>query len=316
MKKVMVSALVVTLALLVMPIQSVGAQTLQVSVTIPSFNVTINGKVMDSENDLYPFIVYKGITYMPLTYRMNQFAGLKYEYFDNDYTQNTRFIGIDNRTSGEYVKHDATSANKGNYKAEALDGSVAANSNNIADFYNNASQEYPLLRFRDIVYIPLTWALAVRTLGWKYNFSSEGGLVIDTTQRTRPIIDLGSFQGGPGGGIGKTSYLIGEASYVGYPDTTLGDNYNFYVMFYGKQEVVFDLRNQLSDADYYMNCTLDTNGYINPVHIIAPTINSNIFTILSVKQSASGAKENLLLKIDMTTGKIISSDIIPPKQAA
>ena len=252
---------------------------------------------------------------MPLTYRMNQFAGLKYNYFDNDYTRNTRFIGIDNRTSDEYVKHATTSANKGSYKAEALDGSVAANSNNIAGFYNNASQEYPLLRFRNIVYIPLTWALAVKTLGWKYSFSTEGGLVIDSTQRIRPIIDLAGFQGGPGSGIGRISYLIGETSYIGYPDTTLGDNYNFYIMFFGKQEVVFNLRNQLSGADYYMNCMLDTNGYINPAHNMEPTINSNIFTIISVKQSVGGEKENVLLKVDMTTGAIISSDIVPPKQA-
>lgn len=303
-----------TIIILAYPSQAISATATRVKVEIPTFAIVINGQSIDNRYAQYPFVLYNGITYLPLTYHINQFVGIKIDFYNNDYYRNTRFIGIDNPRINDLIYSTITIENKGNYFADILDCTIAINSNVTSEFFDNITQSYPILKFREILYLPLTWAIARTTLGWQYSFDIKDGLVINSTQRTRPIIQLTSFQGGPAGGIGTTYYYVGKTDYVGYPASTLGGNYYFYIMHYGRKEIAFNLHNQLSCADYYMNCMLDTNGYTNPVHDIKPTLCNGIFTILCVKHNSDGVKENVLIEIDMNIGEITSMEYIPPKK--
>ncbi|MBO5430281.1 MAG: hypothetical protein J6A10_10055, partial [Peptococcaceae bacterium] len=51
-----------------------AAQTVQV--TLPSFDVTLNGQTHSNTYSKYPFIVYKDITYFPMTYYDSRLLGL------------------------------------------------------------------------------------------------------------------------------------------------------------------------------------------------------------------------------------------------
>ncbi len=49
----------------------------KVSVNLPAFKVTINGEVADNNFSQYPLIVYKDITYFPMTYNDCRFLALE-----------------------------------------------------------------------------------------------------------------------------------------------------------------------------------------------------------------------------------------------
>ena len=51
-----------------------AAQTVQV--TLPSFDVTLNGQTHSNTYSKYPFLVYKDITYFPMTYYDSRLLGL------------------------------------------------------------------------------------------------------------------------------------------------------------------------------------------------------------------------------------------------
>jgi hypothetical protein len=71
--------LVVTLVLVItIPAAAYGAQAGNtVSVTLPEFKVTLNGEEVDNSYSKYPLIVYKDITYFPMTYNDCRFLGLE-----------------------------------------------------------------------------------------------------------------------------------------------------------------------------------------------------------------------------------------------
>ena len=48
----------------------------QVTVTVPAFPVTLNGLTIEQTNNQYPSLVYKDITYVPMTYYDAQLLGL------------------------------------------------------------------------------------------------------------------------------------------------------------------------------------------------------------------------------------------------
>lgn len=299
-------AVLLLVSLLLTPVQAAAADTRTVNVSVPEFSITVNGQTMDNKYAQYPFLVYNGITYLPMTYRMNQFAGLKFNWYNNDYYHNTLFVGLAAQTSEQVTRHVSSTANTGSYTAVVLDCAVYANTNKYGEFFDNKSQTYPLLRFRDINYIPLTWDLAVNTLGWKYSFDNENGLVIDTTARIRPIInDRHTFVGGPGSGVYITYYCIFEDAYVGYPNSTWSENYTFTVMKFGQEEKQFSVQDQLTGGDYYLNSQISPNGYAIAGTDFEPTLEGDIFTIHCVRQTNS-ARQNVLVKVDIERGEIIS----------
>ena len=48
-----------------------------VSVGLPAFNITMNDVRIDNNERQYPIIVYKDITYVPMTYNDSRFLGLE-----------------------------------------------------------------------------------------------------------------------------------------------------------------------------------------------------------------------------------------------
>ena len=46
---------------------------------------------------------------------------------------------------------------------------------------NNKEEKYPIFNYNGITYFPLTWAYAVDSFGWSYQWDAENGLRIDTT---------------------------------------------------------------------------------------------------------------------------------------
>ncbi|SHH30671.1 hypothetical protein SAMN02745245_01026 [Anaerosphaera aminiphila DSM 21120] len=142
------------------------------NVTLPKFNVTLNGQKVENEYSKYPLIVYKDITYFPMTYNTTRFLGVETNW---------------NESSGLDIKKTGIAGNFDNYKTDVKN--VESYQVSIPTFkitvngkvVDNSKEEFPLLVFRDVTYFPMTWKFSVDEFGWEYNFTNENGLVIKST---------------------------------------------------------------------------------------------------------------------------------------
>ena len=169
-KKLLATTLLSAFLLTLSPMpQALAADTVQV--TLPSFSVTLNGQTTGNDYSKYPLLVYKDITYFPMTYYDCRLLGLK-----TDWTADTGLV-IDKNEGYfyEYLREVNNSKNARKQTAKLADGKITVNGKVI----DNSKEEYPLLVFRDVTYFPLTWRFAVNEFDWNYRFNQQEGLVID-----------------------------------------------------------------------------------------------------------------------------------------
>ena len=168
-KKLITTALLAAFLLTAGPAPVFAAENVQV--TLPSFTVTLNGQTTGNDYSRYPLIVYKDITYFPMTYYDCRLLGLK-----TSWTADTGLV-IDKNEDYfyEYLREVNNSRNAKKQTARIADGKITVNGKVI----DNSKEEYPLLVFRDITYFPLTWRFAVKEFDWDYRFNQQEGLVID-----------------------------------------------------------------------------------------------------------------------------------------
>ncbi len=295
---------IIMLAFLVLYQPTTAFADTQVKVTLPTFSIKLNDTVIQNCDSQYPLIVYKDITYFPMTYHGARFLNLKVNWYES-----TKVLFVGKAEKKESVLHleKAAGHNKSLYTATIPTYQIAVNTTKKSDFLNNNQETYPILNFRNITYFPLTWRFAVEEFGWEYSFDDINGLVINSGDMFRPVLDDREV-----GYISPlataTDYYYGDDYYVGYPRNTFNDNYKFVVCKRGETEKTYSLREQLIADDYYFDEQYDSDGI--PVISTSkqkPTINDNCFSIYCRKLSS---EENVLIRIDLTTGTIISQEVI------
>ena len=74
MKKKLIASVALS-AFLLTGVASPAMAAQQVKVTLPTFKVTLNQYEMENKYNQYPLIVYKDITYFPMTYHYADFLG-------------------------------------------------------------------------------------------------------------------------------------------------------------------------------------------------------------------------------------------------
>lgn len=165
--------ILLTVILNLFTVGSVYGVTEKVTVTIPTFKIKINEQEILGVSDYrkYPFILYKGITYIPMTYYNCSLLGLSSSW---DSQSGLVISKREFDKMGVYSPQKTTIANKVTQTAFISDIKITINGKTI----NNAEEEYPFLSFRDVIYLPLTWRFAVDEFGWRYNFDDTNGLVI------------------------------------------------------------------------------------------------------------------------------------------
>lgn len=159
--------LVLILLLLVMVVPTSFADD-RIEVTLPGFDVTLNGDVVENASEAYPFIVYKGITYLPMTWDMSYALGLELKW--NEIT------GLEIRKRDKVVplvqKHEGVNKSDQQNYASLVTFPVNVNGTQI----DNKTEDYPLLNFRNITYFPMTYAYMVGEFNAGYKWSDEKGL--------------------------------------------------------------------------------------------------------------------------------------------
>lgn len=165
---------VIIIAVILMVLLSSNVFAYNANVTLPTFDVRVNGVEIDNKNREYPLIVYKDITYFPMTFHDSRFLGLE--------TKWDEITGLKiNRSESKhgYVDYNS-SANKSRYTAATPFFNIEVNGKSI----DNSKEEYPLLVFRNVTYFPLTWRFAVDEFAWDYKFTQENGLEISNPAHT------------------------------------------------------------------------------------------------------------------------------------
>lgn len=151
------------------PVSASAAAGKKVSVSLPRFSVTLNGTAMDSKKEQYPLIVYKNITYFPMTYNHTRFLGL------DTLWENKSGLTIEKaKGKWDYQGYPTSRINPSSQLASIPTFPVRVNGKIV----DNSKEEYPLLSFRNITYFPLTWKYAVSEFGWDYKYDDKDGLVI------------------------------------------------------------------------------------------------------------------------------------------
>lgn len=143
---------------------------------LPACRVTLNGVVTDNTYRQYPFLQYRNIVYFPMTYYDCRFLGLE-TFWDND----SKKLSIGKSSvRGEYCPYTGSEKNGESYTVEKYYNSAEVNGKDII----TANEPYPLLKFRDVIYFPLTWKYAVEEFGWRYGYDDENGLSITDSNLT------------------------------------------------------------------------------------------------------------------------------------
>lgn len=173
-----------------------------VPVTLPNFDVTMNGVKIDNEYSKYPFIVYKDITYFPMTYDNSRFLGLETRW-DNS----TGLEIYKTNVSYPYRQYNSNSRNFKTNNASMASFEINVNDKSI----KNSNEKYPLLTFRDVTYFPLTWDFIVDEFSWNYSFDKGLGLNINSQNIVPQELKLNDYM--PGGDFiinGENIYYAGN----------------------------------------------------------------------------------------------------------
>lgn len=148
-----------------------AAQNVQVK--IPTFPVVLNDQSYDNQHAEYPLLVYKDITYFPMTYYLTRELGLSSEW------DKEKGLYIVQHQEPDIIETDTMTANnKTNklYQATIPTYPIVVNGWEV----DNSKAEYPLLNFRGVTYFPLTWQYANDEFNWKIAWDSETGLYVNS----------------------------------------------------------------------------------------------------------------------------------------
>lgn len=149
----------------------VHANAADVRVTIPGYKVMLNGHLVDNAFREYPLLVYKDITYFPMTWYDSRMLGLEASWSKQEGLQIYQ-----GQLASAYVSYSSDHRNEASYRAEVPVSAITVNGQTI----DNAKEEYPLLSFRDVTYFPLTWRFAHDQFSWDYIWNTVDGLSIQS----------------------------------------------------------------------------------------------------------------------------------------
>ncbi len=223
-KTISISMIFLLLSLILLSTPRSEAAT-SVSVTIPTFKVRLNDVTVENAYNQYPLIVYKDITYFPMTYYDSRFMGLE-SLWDN--TTGLEIV----KTGGNWDYHKYQSPNKNSrlYSAQVAPFKIVVNGQLI----DNKLETYPLLLFRNITYFPLTWRYAVNEFGWQYAFDTNLGLEIRTSRGNLsvkevilPIVQRETGEKGAFAMAGDYYYFEGVAGKIYQAPISNPQNINF-----------------------------------------------------------------------------------------
>ncbi|WP_165452342.1 DUF5050 domain-containing protein [Paenibacillus thalictri] len=188
----------------------------RIEVSLPSFPVFLNHTPVDNLHSQYPLIVYKDITYFPMTWDYSRALGLTTSF------DSRSGFSIDKGNAPKALTQTLIPEANTFSAAEAVlpDYAIQAGGERI----DNASEPYPVLSFRNITYFPMTWRFTHDVFGWDTSWDNQSGYRIDTaasSDSARPVSENDNFNLNNGGQMAEA----GEWIYFNPNSSYFGNNY-------------------------------------------------------------------------------------------
>jgi hypothetical protein len=117
-----------------------------IRVTPPAFDVTVNGTKINTQMSKYPVMVYKDITYLPMTWNYTQALGL-----DTSWSPNTGFSIRKGKKTPTMLQQES-GVTSTTIRAKFPEYNVFVNDS----WVDNSKEDYPILTYNDVTYIPMT----------------------------------------------------------------------------------------------------------------------------------------------------------------
>lgn len=302
MKKGTVLTFVISILLVYTVPAWVFAEPSSVKVSLPGFKVSLNGVQVENRYRQYPLIVYKDITYFPMTYYDCRFLGIETKW-DSEKGLEIDKTGI----AGAYRDYNGKTKNASTYTATIPAFDVRINGKII----NNTEEEYPLLVFRDVTYFPMTWRFGVEELGWEYGFDLQNGLVIQSSNQKLEKETLSGYTGGPVIAADQYYYYGGSDGSIYQASVDSPENarkiYQLPIWSYGDSYVLYGLTKKDGEAwlnyhqggaamgtDYYIK--LKPDGTCEEVEAGYLTFRTFGDITVKVDQWAPPGRNNLMIK--------------------
>ncbi len=274
----------------------------EISVLLPNFKVTLNGQRYINEYSKYPFIVYKNITYMPLTWNIMKYLGVKMTVHELS-AENPR-SNIDYAVAickGEKTMTELDSDVKSKMNVSDLNARIYKKYVAVQSYHKNNDTEYPLLFMNDIYYLPITWNYAYNLLGWNYSFDDENGLVINTEKVVRPILEDEIVAKSLSNVMSVSTYRM---NYIYSHDFYIAHTFNvgrLYVVDASGQSNILDMweDEQFKNLDLSMIYKADSSPQ-------PPSFDNEILTFYGVCKNGTEYSFNAKISINVENKRLIS----------
>lgn len=148
------------------------AEAAGMTAAIAAGPVTLNGQAIDNRAARYPLLLYKNITYFPMTYHLCRFLGVEAVWDGTSGTLSISCSGV----NAPYVADTGGTGRRGAVSVTRVNYSVAVNGIPA----DNSQAVWPLINYDGITYFPLTWQFAVDAFGWQYAWDTQNGLRINS----------------------------------------------------------------------------------------------------------------------------------------
>lgn len=286
------------LSLLVPPSNSFASEQ-HVQVTLPTFQVTLNGYVVQNQYRQYPLLVYKDILYFPMTWYDCRFLGIETSWSDED-----SLIIAQSPVTSSYHPYLTNDENANRFTASVAEGKVSVNGKVI----ENSQESYPLLIYKDVSYFPLTWRFAHDEFGWSYDWDNSQGLAIHSNNLQVHDVDLPPYAGENGTVLFKNYYY--------YVETVEQTNYVYRAPLNdtSRQELIYQYDiNTSRGLQKGLIFSIRDNELWFTYHSGGAVMGSDVYILVSDDGTAAEIHRGYLDFKSTPTGTLIISHSVPPR---
>lgn len=292
------------LMLLILPLTLISKTNAKsVDVHLPTFDIYVNEVKVENDYKKYPFLVYKRITYFPLTYDDSKFMGWNLKWIKK--TRELHVVSTEqvNYQWEEYKQVKGKTKNKKIMKAKTPEFKIKFGD----EYLPKTIGKYSVLVYNHVTYIPLVYDYNYEDSCMSFVFSKEKGLEI-----TRPeALHLDIFK--------KNTFNFDNGSITYYENSNV-QTYYLEISYKGREANVnfrgenVDLGVELTEKLYPNNQGANIPSLINKFwseprknvsNKVDIFVKDNI-AIIPIAQDVDGKAVNSVVKIDMDELKILN----------
>lgn len=134
---------------------------------VPNTLVKIDGVNINTANAEYPPLLFNNITYIPITFDITSYLDINYNWTDASNLKFSRAIGLKN--TKQFTQQFTNGSSWGGKSVEIIKVNKGIIANELW-----VSNTYPVINYKDINYIPLTYDF-LTDLGLSYTWDTVNG---------------------------------------------------------------------------------------------------------------------------------------------